>query len=140
MMKASQIDRRSFVKIIASGLLLLLALPVDGGLAKSSVYTPAKGSKERKAIMDAMRAKGDDQDRVFVVTRLKVSNGWAWLDANPQSSDGSNRYESESALLQKQGSRWRVIDQPCGESDCDYAAELDRIQADYPDAPEAIFP
>ncbi len=139
MMKASPIERRTILKAVGAGL-LLLALPVNIGAAKSSVYAPAKGSKERKAIMDAMRAKGDDQDRVFVVRRLKVSDGWAWLDANPQSSDGSNKYEPESALLQKQGSRWRVLDQPCGEADCDFDAEVDRIRADYPDAPEAIFP
>ena len=49
--------------------------------------------------MDAMRAKGDDQDRVFVVRRLKISGTWAWLDCDPQSRDGSNHYEPESALL-----------------------------------------
>lgn len=125
--------------MFVAGVVCISALPVPG-FSKSQVYTPAKGSAERAALMDAMRAKGDDQDRVFVVRHLKVSGDWAWLDCAPQSRDGRNKYEPESALFQKKNARWRVAAQPCGEADCEYGAELTRIRVEYPAAPDAIFP
>ena len=122
----------------------LLAASVSAAAAPSAfaakVYTPPKGSTERKAIMNALRAKGDDQDRIFVVRYLKVSQGWAWATVDPQSSDGQNHYETESALLRKTGKTWKVIDQPCSEADCDGDEEIARIQDENPDAPEEIFP
>jgi hypothetical protein len=132
-------NRRRFNMGLAAALFVAVAMP-GVALAKSGVYTPAKGSGERKAIMDAMRAKGDDQDRVFVVRRLKISGNWAWLDCDPQSRDGSNRYEPESALLRNSGGKWKVVDQPCGEGDCDFDSEVSRIRHENPQAPEAIFP
>jgi len=104
-----------------------------------SAYTPAPGSSERRAIMDAMRAKGDDRDRAFVVRHLKVSGAWAWLEADPQSRSGSNKYESESALLRRSGSGWSVVAQPCAEEGCDPRRELRRIRTSFPAAPASIF-
>ena len=125
--------RRSLLILLAAGLASPSAFAV-------SVNTPPKGSAERKAIMDAMRAKGDDQDRIFVVRYLKVSKGWAWLRVDPQSRDGSNHYESESALLRQSAKHWKVVAQPCAEADCVEDDELARIRADFPAAPDAIFP
>ncbi len=125
--------------MIVAGAVWMSALPAQG-FSKSLVHTPAKGSAERAALMDAMRAKGDDQDRVFVVRHLKVSGDWAWLDCEPQSRDGRNKYEAESALFQKKGGRWRVVAQPCGEADCEYGPEVNRIRGEFPAAPDAIFP
>ena len=102
--------------------------------------SPKAGSPERKAIMDAMRAKGDGKDRVFVVRRLRVAGGWAWLDVEPQSRDGRNRYEAESALLRRDGNAWAVVDQPCSEEGCNRGGELVRIRAAFPSAPASIFP
>jgi hypothetical protein len=104
------------------------------------IHTPAKGTAERKAILDGLRAVGDNPTRIFVVQWLKTDGTWAFVVADPQSPDGSQRYETETALLGKDGAIWAVIDLPCLEEDCDYATELARMQADHPNAPAGIFP
>ena len=78
-----------------------------------SAYTPARGSTERKAILDAMRAhrrRFDAQPVIFVVSYLRVQRGWAWLSVRPQSPDGRSRYEDENALLRRRGGRWAVAE------------------------------
>ena len=87
-----------------------------------------------------MRALGDIHDRVFVARYLKVFGDWAWVTADPQSRDNTQHYETESALLQRTGLKWRVVDQPCAEEGCDQKKELARIRKRFPDAPAAIFP
>ena len=110
------------------------------GTAYAGAYTPPAGSPERKAIYEALRQTGDDHTRVFVVQSLKVDNGWAWTSVDPESADGKQHFEPESALLQKVGARWQVVDQPCGEGDCDAATEVARIRNAHPAAPADIFP
>jgi hypothetical protein len=59
--------------------------------AKDCPYTPAPGSTERKAIMDALRDPVMEELKqrvVFVVMQLKVCGDWAFLEANPQQPDG----------------------------------------------------
>jgi hypothetical protein len=124
----------------AAGVALALALALTSALAQSAPHTPAPGTPERNAIFDAMRALGDIHDRVFVARYLKVSGDWAWLTADPHSRDNSQHYETESALLQRTGLKWRVVDQPCAEEGCDQKKELARIRKRFPDAPAAIFP
>jgi len=129
-------SRRSFRRFAAC--LWLLALP--GPVLAQTAQTPPAGSPERKAIVDAMRAKGDLPNRVFVVRRIRVANDWAWLDAEPQSADGKNRYEPESALLRRTSGRWAIVDQPCGEESCNRQKEIRRIRSAFPAAPATIFP
>jgi hypothetical protein len=117
---------------------VLLSAPL--ALAQQGPHTPKPGTPERKAIADAMRAKGDDHSRVFVVRYLMVQDGWAWIVADPHSSDGKNHYETESALLRKDATGWKVVDQPCSEFDCDADRELARIKQAFPAAPPRIFP
>jgi hypothetical protein len=110
------------------------------GAANAGADTLPAGSPERKAIYAALAATGDDHARIFVVQSLKVENGRAWTSVNPESADGRQHFEPESALLQKVGGHWQVVDQPCGEGDCDPAAEVARIRAAHPAAPADIFP
>ena len=123
-----------------AGATFALALSLSGAMAQSGAHTPTNGSVERKAILDAMRLRGDNHKQVFVVRHLKVSEDWAWVTVDPKSADGAQQYEPESALLRRTGSRWRVVDQPCGEEGCDEHKELLRIRAKYRAAPAAIFP
>jgi hypothetical protein len=116
-----------------------VVLSAGPSYAEQAPYTPLAGSEERKAILNAMRAQGDIHDRVFVLRYLKVQNGWPWSIGDPQSPDGKNHYESESALLPNDGAGWKVLDQPCGEADCDGKKEMARIRAAYPKAPVGIF-
>jgi hypothetical protein len=106
----------------------------------TGVHTPAAGSAERAAILEAMRAFGDNHDRIFVVHYLRVSKDWAWIRGDPQSADGTQHFEAESALLHKVKDRWSVVDQPCAEADCNERTEILRILAKFPAAPSTIFP
>jgi hypothetical protein len=109
---------------------------------KQGAYTPSAGSAERKAIVDAYRAKWKQQggntitDVVFVISYLKVHKGWAWLEVRPQSSNGSQQYEAEQGLLRKKGGKWRVLERTAG-----YNAEYFRkLKKKYPSVPTDIFP
>jgi hypothetical protein len=109
---------------------------------EQSAYTPPAGSAERKNILDAFRAAWIGQgsspitDVVFVVNNLKVRNGWAWLDVNPQSSDGSQQFEGEQGLLRKKNGKWKVIERTAGWD----AAYFKKLKAKYPTVPLDIFP
>lgn len=135
---------------------ILLSGPTRGaeaGRARAaqadSAYTPARGGAERKAIMDAMRAhrrRFDPRPVTFVVSRLRVQRGWAWLAVQPQSPDGRSRYEGEEALLRRRSGRWAVAEvMPAAgeregtalEEDCAWFQELRRR---YPSLPPAILP
>lgn len=118
-----------------------------GSAAQRRVYTPAAGSPERKAILDALREETrqlHQAEVVFVVNHLKVQNNWAWVQAAPQSEDGSNRYENVSALLRKRRGVWAVVEVPCAEEgnpDCiGESGYFKRLMTRFPLAPRGIFP
>lgn len=103
-------------------------------------HVPAKGSAERKAILNAYRAvwlkNSNYQGVVFVVDYLKAHGSWAFLRVSPQSPDGKNHYESEGGLLQKVGGRWRVLERTGGETKCD----LPCMKRKHPAMPSDIYP
>jgi hypothetical protein len=107
--------------------------------------TPPPGSPERRAILDTLRMELGHlagPDLVFVVGHLKVHTGWAWIHAFPQSRDGRNRYEDVSALLHKQGRRWRVEHLASGGDACAEEPDTGDCGAPtvrYPAAPPEIF-
>ena len=118
--------------------------PRSDSTSSDTAHTPPQGSAERKAILDAMRAERarfDTLPVVFVVRHLKVRGGWAWLEADPQSPDGSRRYEGEAALLRNQGVAWRVVERMPAfgeregtplEEDCAWFADLRRRNSGLP--------
>lgn len=135
--------------ILSAALALnVLALPSLMGRATAAssatamaqgAYTPAKSSAERQAILDSLRAemrRNDDRELVFVVQYLKVHKGWAWVTVNPQSPNGDQRYESESALLRKRGRTWRVLERSAG-GDAKY---FKKLKSKYKSVPMDIFP
>jgi len=112
------------------------------------VYTPPKGSPERKAILDAVRQvlqRNFQVKAVFKVGYLKVQKGWALLYVNPKSPDGQSQYEPLWALLQKQAEAWKVVALPgvageMAEEDMTYGKLLQEVRASFPQAPPGIFP
>jgi hypothetical protein len=74
--------------------------------------TPAEGSAEREAIFDALRQARSQPDTVFVTRHFLVDGNWAYLTADPQSKDGSQKYETESWLLEKKADGWHIAAQP----------------------------
>jgi hypothetical protein len=120
----------------------------------TSVYTPEKGSAERKAIVDVLRLavkKQLKQPVVFKLDHLNVKNGWAFLLAKPQKPDGADLDYSGTiyqdaveagafddgivALLRSVNGKWKVVTFVIGATDVPYA-DWDKVYR----APRAIFP
>lgn len=139
-------------------ILVLLTLSMLAGLSsapvyaqsKTTTYTPAKGSAERKAILDGLRTvigKMSGLEVIFVVRHLKENNGWAWVEADPQSVDGTQHYEPITALFHRKNGRWTYVEGPpefavCEEDpDCiDDARYFKKLARKYPAASPDIFP
>ncbi len=105
-------------------LVLFCAATPCGALAGSrshaDFHTPSPGSAERMQVLDVMRAKVAELhgfDVVFVVKRMDITKGWAWVHTLPRSRDGRSRYEDFYALLHKSNGRWRIAEIPCTEPD-----------------------
>lgn len=115
--------------------------------------TPATGSKERKALMDALRVPFEKQlgkPVIFVVTWLKVSGNFAMWEGEPKRTGGkpidwkktkfAEDYEQgmidqiSMALLKKNGGKWKVVEYAIGPTD--YPVEEWRNKHK---APKAIF-
>jgi hypothetical protein len=121
--------------------------PSRGGNSKPAThaYTPAIGSHERKAIVAAVHQAMEKQEPsrkvALVVPYLKVHNGWAWIQVNPQSPDGKQHYESQSGLLHKLVSgKWKLEEWMPSEEGTDYKKYFKNLKAKYPSAPADIFP
>lgn len=107
-------------------------------------HTPAMGTAERAAIMDAQRAfmaaQGMPSDVVFVVDWLRVDGGWAYSKVNPQSPDGGAQYEPLAFLLRDRGG-WAVVDIFGSEGDMSVEDTAERyMMTRHPDAPDTLFP
>jgi hypothetical protein len=124
------------------------------GAFAQTVHTPEKGSAERKAILNALRApveKELKQKVQFAIDNFNVSGNWAFLSGEPQDTNGNRpNYEGTPfqeaidadmfdnnffALLKKTGGKWRVVTHAVGCTDVCYATWW----KDYK-APKAIFP
>ena len=128
-----------------------------GGTLKTGTaavpHVPEKGSVERKAIIDALRAPIEKQLKqpvIFKIDHLKVQNNWAFLSGRPQSSDGSAIDYTDTvyhdavdsgafddgivALLRKVKSKWTVVQFVIGATDVPYV-DWDKEYR----APKAIF-
>ena len=127
----------------------LAASPVSVTLAfaqsaPGKTYTPKAGSKERKAIMEALRKPVTKRVRkpvIFRVGSLKVRDGWAFLQGQAQHTNGSalgdeHLWGEVSALLRKKGSTWTVLHWGFATD----TGTMDRARQKYPSAPKTIFP
>ena len=136
--------------------LLVLATILFAAFAAVSqtVYTPERGSAERKAILDALRIPIErelKQPIIFVADNFNVSGNWAFVGGVPQGADGNapdysrTKYaEAESegafdnnlfALLKKTSGRWRVTTYAIGCTDVCFSDWWRRYRA-----PKAVFP
>lgn len=123
--------------------LILVALPAHA--AEDEVYTPAEGDPVRTEILDAVRVEVEswiNLEIVLSVTELRVLGDWAWTIVEPSSKDGTQNYETVTALLQKQNGAWTVADIPSCESGDDECWEhfLEMVMENNPEAPAALFP
>jgi hypothetical protein len=123
------------------------------------LHTPERGSEERQAIMDALRASLDNYQSpyyqphrgtiTFVVNFLKVHNGWAWMNGSPQSTNSQDSFgEFSGFLLHTENGKWIVMSLPPMVNDPDDPENLDypgrrdieKIRQKYPKVATDIFP
>jgi len=124
--------------------ILATSLLLSGCASVNTAHTPREGSAERNAIIQATKhalARQGRKNVVLVVPYLKVHNGWAWIQVNPQSADGTQHYESQSGLLQeKTTNKWTLLEWMPAEEGTDYTKYFKNLKAKYPTAPADIFP
>lgn len=106
-----------------SFLLVMSALFSQLAAAQVQWRTPERGSAERAQVMDALRTKLGEFDSnasqlVFVVKELCVGDSKGWLSVEPQSRDGSNKFEPVQASLKRSKSLWTIEQLACAEADC----------------------
>jgi uncharacterized protein YceK len=122
---------------------LVASLLLSACASVNTAHTPADGSPERNAILQTVHralARQGRKNLVLIVPYLKVHNGWAWIQVNPQSADGTQHYESQSGLLQQQTNKWRLLEWMPAEEGTDYTKYFKNLKAKYPSAPPDIFP
>ncbi len=117
-------------------LTLLCALSVSVSALAQSAHTPAPGTPERAAIMDALRvpAKKDlGMTVIFKVDRLRVAGDWAYARVAPTKPNGDAidfsktkfREQMEAdmfdplgeALLHRENNEWKMLEWVFGGTD-----------------------
>ena len=116
-----------------------------GATQNDELHTPAKGTEERQAIMDALRG---NQQVVFQVNYLKVHNGWCWVDTTPLDKSGRATAEGGPNLLHLENGTWKVKDlskvpddpnDPLGPEDAS-PTYIRNVMKTFPGVPRDIFP
>ena len=134
----------TYIKLLLATMLCASSIVAQGGgtlkTGTAAVpYVPEKGSTERKAIVDALRAPVEKQLKqpvIFKIDHLKVQNNWAFLIGRPQKPDGSaidytNTVYQEAvdsgafddgvvALLRNINGKWTVKQYVIGATDVPY--------------------
>ena len=135
-------------------ILLIVLLLFAGSAFAQSVYTPERGSAERKAILDAVRVPVErelKQKIVFSADTFNVLDNWAFLFGNMQSPEGGQPDFSRTkyaqaqrdgffdnnfqALLKRTAGKWSVVKYQIGCTDVCYTEWWKRYRA-----PKAVFP
>jgi hypothetical protein len=135
------------------------SVSATAGQTMDELHTPPQGSAERQALMDGLReaykgsrnsdGKPNRGSITFVVNYLKVHSGWAWVYAEPRSSDPNDQFgENSGFLLHQEDGQWKVmklppmVDDPDDPENLDYPAprDIERIRKMYPSIPADIFP
>ena len=121
------------------------------------LHTPPEGSAERRALLEALRqhwksTRNPENGKpyrgkiTFHVGYLKVHNGWAWVNADPRSSDPKERFpENSGFLLHLKTGRWEVMKTPPMDDNGDGAfdpspGDLGRIRKMYPSIATDVIP
>lgn len=136
--------------IVSTTFFIVLSAAVNA----QAVYTPEKGSPERRAILDSLRVPVErelKQKIVFVAHDFRVAGVWAFVGGDPQSADGGRPnyrgtpYQSAIdadmfdnnffAVLKKNAGKWKVVHYAIGCTDVCYADWWRRYKA-----PRSIFP
>jgi len=123
-------------------ILIFLSLLLSGGSTPfAAPYSPKAGSKERSAILNALRVPVEKQAKqkiVFYSVTMRVEKGWAFVTCLSKDPSGK-RYPlgelNTDGLLRKINGRWKVLHWGVAG---DISVACDTAQK-YPKAPKAIF-
>jgi hypothetical protein len=125
---------------------IALAMTMMTAALAGEVHEPAKGSAERKAILDAIRPAIEAQMRTEVEFQINImlSDGdWAFVAANPQRPGGgeidpeTTAFAGKSdmmdglttyALVRFVDGRWNHVDDIVGPMDVAYMSWLEQYQ------------
>jgi hypothetical protein len=140
-----------FRKYVLSVLLMLGAVIAANG---QSVYTPDRGSAERKAILDAVRTPVErelKQKIVFAASTFNVLGNWTFIFGTMQTPEGGQPDFSRTkyaqaqrdgffdnnfqALIKKTAGKWTVVKYQIGCTDVCYTEWWRQYRA-----PKSIFP
>lgn len=124
-----------------------------GGVTLGNLYTPAKGTADRSALLEAARASVEGllgQRVLFQVSVLRTDGAWAFLEATPLAPGGgpfdwsrtpyardwANDMMSDvlMVLMMNDGSGWTVLDTIIGPTDVAWYGWTDSYGL-----PEALF-
>jgi hypothetical protein len=145
---------RSLTLILLGSAVLIFSFtqPVFGQSAVTGqLRTPAEGSPERKAILDAVREEykeGADRPAQFRVNYLKVHNGWAWIDVTPLNESGKPVADPAPLLFYNDNGKWtaRDLNDVPAEGDSHMGPHdpgpkyVKALQKKYPGVPADIIP
>lgn len=116
----------------------LVLLTVCGSAFAASIYTPERGSAERKAILDSLRPAMEASMRgpvEFVVNEMNVMDGWAFISVSPQRPGGGAIDATKTgfaedigfmdglrtyALIRFDNGRWHQVEHHVGPTDVSY--------------------
>ncbi|MBA3351030.1 MAG: hypothetical protein H0U23_01155 [Blastocatellia bacterium] len=132
--------------------ILVFAIVTAISAGAQTAYEPAKGSPERKLILDALRIPVErslKQKTVFVTDHFKIQGNWAYVSGRPTTITGERPILKGTAwedsedmfdnnffgLLRKSGAKWKVVTHALGCTDVCYSHWWSKYRA-----PKAIFP
>lgn len=143
---------RSALLRLATAIGLAVLVGSNGALAQ--VTTPAQGSAQRTAILNAVRGQAEAELGApveFVVDQMRVLGEWAFVQLHPQRLGGGTifytytRYQADQdfgaldenvvALLRETPAGWLVYEYDFGSTDVPWYPWMDR----YP-VPSEVFP
>ena len=113
-----------------------VAAPTPKTKSNLKLHVPKPGSAERKSILDALRVVVEeelDQPVIFVVDRLAVKKGFAWVSAQPRRPNGQRIDYADTpyaeaiaqgafddgvmALLKLEDGSWVILEYALGSTD-----------------------
>ena len=123
-------------------------------LGPSQIYVPKPGSKERKAIMEGLRAvvgPSVKQAVVFDTDWIRSNGDWAFLKGKPRRPDGRSldysktQYQGSiragafddgfTAIMHRKGMRWSAVEWTIGATDVPWDGAWRRLTL-----PRGLFP
>ena len=129
------LNKTAFLRASLSAMLLILCITQASSMTfPNEIYSPKRGAAERKEVLNAIRPLVEARAGPpveFVVDRLRIYKGWAFVVVNPQRpgggkidpngknyrlgqfQDGLHTY----ALLKFRYGRWNIIDFVIGPTD-----------------------